>query len=75
MTLEVDLNLSPQTWAYIENEAARREIPPAAIVSEILSEVLEEYYREPTKAEILQSIRDGLQQALRGETRPLDALR
>lgn len=63
MKLEINLNLSADTCTYIRQEAERRQIPAAMIIKEILDEVIEEYYREPTKAEILEGIREGLQQA------------
>ena len=71
MYLELDLSLSVETRAFIENEAARRNVPASLIVSEVLTEALEDYYREPTKAEILDSIRIALEESLRGETVPV----
>ena len=65
MKLNIDLNLSADTRYYITQEAARRGMADAAIVAEVLEEVLEEYYREPTKAELLEDIRQGLLEALK----------
>lgn len=72
MKLEINLNLSADTCTYIRQEAERRQIPAAMIIKEILAEVIEEYYREPTKAEILEGIREGLQQAIKGEAQPVE---
>ncbi len=66
MLIEIDLNLSEETWGFIDAEANRRGVSVQFIVNEILSEVIEDYYREPNKAEILEGIRTGLQEALHG---------
>ena len=72
MKIEIDLKLSQATWMFIKQEAARRNISASTIISEVLSEAVEDYYRDPTKAEILESICIGLQQALNNETEPVE---
>ena len=74
MKTEINLKLSPETWKYIRDEASRRQNSAAEIIAEILSEVIEDNYREPSKAEILEGIRIGMQQALTGETRSVESV-
>ena len=67
MKTEVEFDLSPATWQTIDKEAERRQMSASAIIGEVLSEAIEDYYKEPTKAEILEGIKRGLQQALNDE--------
>lgn len=70
--IEIDLDLSTATWHYINQEAERRQLSVAAIVGEVLSEAIEDYYKEPTKAEILEGIKSSLQQALNDEAQTVE---
>ena len=60
MKIEVELDLSSATWQTIDQEAERRQMSESAIIGEVLSEAIEDYYKEPSKAEILEGIKKGL---------------
>ena len=64
--LDLKVNLSDKLVEHLQQEAATRQISLDVIVGE----VLEEYFEEPTEAEILESLRIGMQQALAGDHRP-----
>ncbi len=72
MIINIELNLSPATWGYINKEAERRQLSVDVIISEVLSEAIEDYYKEPTKAQILEGIKIGLQQAINDEAQPVE---
>lgn len=65
-TLDVKLTLSDEVLATLRIEAIDRDIP----LDSVVSEVLEEYFNEPTEAEILDSLKIGMQQARAGNYRP-----
>ena len=65
-TVEVKLNVSDEVLGYLQREAKQRKVPLAVVVSD----VLKDYFEEPTKAEILASVRRSLEQGLAGEARP-----
>ena len=71
MRIEINLDLTAETQRYIRDEASRRGLPESAIVAEVLEEVIEDYYREPTKAELLEGLRQGLIEALSQELDPV----
>jgi predicted transcriptional regulator len=66
--LELELNVSDEVWGYLQNEAQRRHIS----LDKVVSEVLEDYFDDPSDEEILASIRQGMEEALAGRVRPVD---
>lgn len=65
-TLEIKLNLPDEIFALLKQEAEERKVSFEVVVSESLKA----YFDEPTDAEILESIKIGMQQALAGDYRP-----
>lgn len=65
-TKELTLTLPDDLLATLEREAHHREMPLDAVVVNLLRD----YFDEPTHAEILQGIREGMRDALTGNTRP-----
>jgi len=65
-TIEITLSVPDDILEYLKQEAARRDVALEVVVSDVLSD----YYREPTEAEILEGIRMGMRDALRGNVRP-----
>jgi hypothetical protein len=65
-TVELKLNVSDEVLEYLQREAGTRKVSLDIVVSDVLAD----YFDEPSKEEILASIKRGMQQALRGEGRP-----
>jgi hypothetical protein len=65
-TLDVKLSVSDEVMEYLRREAVNRNVPLDVVVSEVLAD----YFDEPTKDEILTSLRVGMRQALAGNYRP-----
>jgi len=63
--LQIELNVSDQVLAYLKKEAGRRRIP----IDVVISEVVEDYFEDPTDEQILASLKQGMQQALAGNVR------
>lgn len=64
--LNVTLNLPATIFAHLEREAQQRNLP----IDDIISEVLADYFDDPTETEILDGLKRSLQQAVAGQTRP-----
>lgn len=64
-TLDIKVNLSNEVLRYLQQEAIKRQITLDVVVSEVLAD----YFDEPTEDEILDSLRIGMQQALAGDYR------
>ena len=65
-TLDLKVNLSDKIVEHLQQEPDSRHISLNAVVGKVLADYLE----EPTEAEILESLRIGMQQALAGDHRP-----
>lgn len=64
--LQIELSISDEVLEYLQNEAGRRSISLDVVVSE----VIEDYFEDPTDEQILESLKRGMQQALAGDVRP-----
>ena len=65
-TREFNLNLSDEVMGYLQREAGHRNIS----LDDVLSDVVADYFDDPTKEEILASLKRGMEQALAGNVRP-----
>ena len=65
-TLDLKVHLPDTIVAYLQKEARSRHVSLDIVVGDLLTE----YFDEPTEAEILESLRIGMEQALAGEGRP-----
>jgi predicted transcriptional regulator len=68
ITVDVKLKLSDEVLQYLQREADNRKIS----LDEVVSDVLEDYFDEPTKEEILEGIRQSMLDVLAGNVRPAD---
>jgi hypothetical protein len=68
MTVDVKLKLSDEVLEYLRHEVQNRKVP----LDEVVSDVLADYFDEPTKDEILESIRQSLREGLAGKVRPVE---
>lgn len=64
--LEVKLNLSNNILDYLKRESKKRN----RSVDEIVSDVLTDYFEEPTQQALLDGLRRSLEQVVDGEYRP-----
>jgi predicted transcriptional regulator len=69
--MELTVKLPDEVLERLQNEAERLNVPLDVVVNEALECYLEDD-AEPTKAEILASLRISMQQALAGNVRPAD---
>ena len=67
-TLALTLNLPDEVLDHLQREAKRRKLPLDAVVSAVLAD----YFDEPSDAEILENLRQSMQDALAGRVRPVD---
>ena len=67
-TVEVKLKLSDEVLAYLQRESKNRKIA----LDEVVSDVLADYFDEPTHEEILAGIRQSMLDVLAGNVRPAD---
>jgi hypothetical protein len=65
-TLDIKVSLSNKILGYLRQEAANRQVTLDMVVSDVLAD----YFDEPTEDEILDSLRIGMQQALGADYRP-----
>jgi predicted transcriptional regulator len=65
-TIELKLNMPDDLLATLQRAAESRDMPLDAMVVDLLKD----YFDEPTDEEILQGIREGMHDALTGNTRP-----
>ncbi|MDE2750362.1 MAG: hypothetical protein OXI34_15500 [Chloroflexota bacterium] len=63
---DLKLEISQEIAGYLQAEAKNRGIS----LSEVVSDILADYYAELTEDQILESIRIGMRQALAGQGRP-----
>jgi len=66
--LDVQLTLSEEVLEYLRQQAISRNIP----LGDVVSDVLADYLDDPTKEEILETIRASLRDGLAGKVRPVD---
>lgn len=66
MTVDVKLNVSEEVMAYLRGEAERRKVA----LDEIVSEVLTDYFDDPTHEELLAGLKRSFEQVLAGDYRP-----
>lgn len=65
-TLEIKLSISDKILNLLKQESEQRSVP----LEVVIRESLEAYFEEPSDAEILESIKVGMKQALAGDYRP-----
>ena len=61
-TLDIKVNLSTKVLEYLQQEATNRQVALDIVISDVLAD----YFDEPTEDQILDSLRIGMQQALTG---------
>ena len=69
-TLDLKVNLSDKIVEYLQLVAVNRQVSLDVVVGEVLMD----YFDEPSEAEILNSLRIGMQEALAGDYRPAQAV-
>lgn len=69
-TVDVKLRLSDEVLEYLQRESRNRKVS----LDDVVSDVLLDYFDEPTKEEILTSIRESLRDGLAGKVRPVDEI-
>ncbi len=67
-TIEVKLKISDKVLAYLERESQNRQIA----LDTVVSDVLEDYFHEPTNADLVTGLRQSLLDVLGGNVRPAD---
>jgi hypothetical protein len=67
-TVDVKLKLSDEVLEYLQRESENRQVP----LDDVVSDVVAVYFDEPTKEEILESIRESLRDGLAGKVRLVD---
>jgi predicted transcriptional regulator len=67
-TVAVNLKLSDEVLAYLQREARARNRP----LDDVVSDVLADYFDEPTKDEMLAGLRQSMLDVLAGNVRPVD---
>jgi len=66
--IDVTLHISDEVLGYLQREAEQRKVSLDVVVSD----VLEEYYDDPSEEEILHHMRIAVQQGLAGDVIPID---
>lgn len=69
-TVDIKLKLSDEVLEYLQRESRNRKVS----LDDVVSDVLVDYFDEPTKEEILISIRESLRDGLAGKVRPVDEI-
>ena len=69
MGIDVKLTLSDEVLAYLQQEATRRQVA----LDEVISDVLTDYFDEPTHAKLLTSLQRSFEQVTTGDYRPARA--
>jgi predicted transcriptional regulator len=68
LTLDLKVELPDKIFQRLQDEAQRRNLP----LDEMVSAALLDYFDEPSDEEILNTIRESMQDALAGRVRPID---
>ncbi len=66
MTIDVKLTLSDEIMAYLRREAENRKVS----LDKVVSEVVEGYFDDPTREELLAGLRTALLEVVAGKTHP-----
>jgi hypothetical protein len=66
--LELKLNLPDEVLEYLQRDAKNRNIP----LDDVVSEIVTEYLDEPTEEEILEDIRQSMKDVMAGNVRSID---
>jgi hypothetical protein len=66
--VDIKLNLSDEVLEYLQRESEKRKVS----LDDVVSEVLSDYFDEPTDDEILENMREALRDGLAGKVRPVD---
>lgn len=66
--LDVKLKVSPEVLEYLKSQANERNIP----LDDVISLVLADYIDEPTKEDVLETMRQSLREGLAGKARPVE---
>ncbi len=66
--IEVKLKLSDDVLAYLQRESQNRKIA----LDEVVSDVLADYFDEPTNEELVAGLRQSMLDVLAGNVRPAD---
>lgn len=70
MTVDVKLNISDEVITHLQRAAQKRNVS----LDEVVSEVLTDYFEEPTREELLAGLRQSLIDVATGNTQPADTL-
>lgn len=65
-TVEIKLKLSDEVMAYLERESKNRKVP----LGDVVSDVLADYFEEPTHEELIAGLKRSLEQVVAGDYRP-----
>lgn len=65
-TVEIKLKLSDEVLAYLQRESKNRKVP----LDDVVSDVLADYFEEPTHEELIAGLKRSLEQVLAGDYRP-----
>ena len=65
-TLDLKIQLPDGVVAFLQREASTRRVSLDVVVGEVMTD----YFDEPSEAEILESLRIGMEEALASEGRP-----
>lgn len=65
-TVELKLKLSDEVLAYLQHESQNRKVP----LDDVVSDVLADYFDEPTHEELIAGLKRSLEQVVAGDYRP-----
>ncbi len=65
-TVEIKLKLSDEVLAYLQRESKNRKVP----LDDVVSDVLTDYFDEPTHEELIAGLKRSLEQVVAGDYRP-----
>jgi len=67
-SLQITLNLSPEVLERLQEAAEARNLS----LDVVINDAIQDYFDEPTKEEILDTMRQSLREGLAGQVRPVD---
>ena len=67
-SLQITLNLSPEVLERLQEAAEARNLS----LDVVINDAIQDYFDEPTKEEILDTMRQSLHEGLAGQVRPVD---
>lgn len=65
-TVDIKLKLSDEVLAYLQRESQDRKVP----LDDVVSDVLTDYFDEPTHEELIAGLKRSLEQVIAGDYRP-----